>query len=626
MTTKDPGFAETQAQSEPSRGWRLALRHLRWAVRHLRRGTGARSANRTAFFFPSRPALVCALAFAAFAFLLYGQSGQDDTYITYWPARTLAEHGQIWNYNGVRLEQSSSLSLVVILAILYKLLPLSMPTVGFLSSLGFGGLTILLAERVAYRLRIRPSAAVAPVIATVACFGSWATSGMETSLVTASGLWMILELDSLGTHTRWARAWLVPALSVLLFAASRPEAPIIVGGVVVGGLVAMLLRKNGAGENELARSVGQAAKLVSVAGAPVVTLLSFRLIYFHAWLPNPATMKLAGFNASDGFRYLWDCFSSNGFALLALAVLGLISLTARLVGRRQGTVLLAMIAAEMVGHLGFAIISGGDWMTGCRFLAPAIPTIVILGLAAAAPWIRAGSRVSALSLLLATSNLFTSAQFVHAGANDGRPGFLLWAAVTRFHYKVESSLDFSPIELANKIHERDAATLSRFLPIVDRALSQSNRPLWIVTGQAGMMGYHLMSREFGKAKLMDLWSLTTRDLHDCLPRGMVSGTRLGDLIDLERYLMDATDIQKSCGLPPPDIYYNECIDDAGKRMLARFGYRVLYDQLGEVQDIEGSQLLPRRIAACGSFAVREALANALGLGAETDWVWNANPR
>src|SRR5665213_2790297 len=100
------------------------------------RGSSPSEVGWPAFFFPSRPALVCALAFAAFAFLLYGQSGQDDTYITYWPARTLAEHGQIWNYNGVRLEQSSSLSLVVILAILYKLLPLSMPTVGFLSSLG----------------------------------------------------------------------------------------------------------------------------------------------------------------------------------------------------------------------------------------------------------------------------------------------------------------------------------------------------------------------------------------------------------------------------------------------------------------------------------------------------------
>lgn len=625
MTIEDRDFAETPAQPKPSPGWRFTRQRLWRAFRDLRVGTAA-AAKLTSSRLPSRAVLVCALAFAAFAFLLYGQSGQDDTYITYWPARTLAEHGRIWNYNGIRLEQSSSLSLVVVLAILYKLLPLSMPAVGFLSSLGFGVLTILLAERVAYRLGIRPSGAVAPVIATVACFGSWATSGMETTLVTASGLWMILELDSLGTNASWVRASLIPALSVLLFAASRPEAPIIVGSVVAGGMAAMLLARSGAGGYEMVRRVWRAVRLVSVAGVPIVALFGFRLLYFHAWLPNPATMKLAGFNVSDGLWYLWDSFSLNGFVLLALAVFGLLSLAARLAWRRQVTVLTAMIGAEMVGHLGFAVISGGDWMSGCRFLAPAIPTLVILGLAAASPWIRAGSRVWVLSLVVAASNLLTSAQFVRLGANDGRPGFLLRPATARFRHKVESSLELSPIELANKIHERDAATLSRFLPIVDRVIASRDRPIWVVTGQAGMMGYHLMSRYFGKAKLMDLWSLTTRELTDCLPRGMVSGTRLGNLIGLEQYLSIAPDIQKSCGLPPPDLYYNECIDDEGKRMLARHGYRVLYDQRGEVHDIEGSRLLPAGIAACGSFAVREDLANALGLDAETDWVWNANPR
>jgi hypothetical protein len=148
-------------------------------------------------FLPAPWFVFSALAFVVLAFLIYGQSGPDDAYITYWPARTLAEHGRIWNYNGVRLEQSSSLSLVVVLAILYRLTPFSMPVVAFLTSLGFGIVTLWLAERVARRLDLRPSGAVVQVIATVACFGSWATSGMEMSLVAASGLLMILQLDRL---------------------------------------------------------------------------------------------------------------------------------------------------------------------------------------------------------------------------------------------------------------------------------------------------------------------------------------------------------------------------------------------------------------------------------------------
>ena len=79
--------------------------------------------------------LVATLLGLALAICLWGQGGQDDKYITYWPARTLAEHGEILNYNGLRLEQSSSLSLVLLLAAVYRLTPFSMPMLGYLVSL-----------------------------------------------------------------------------------------------------------------------------------------------------------------------------------------------------------------------------------------------------------------------------------------------------------------------------------------------------------------------------------------------------------------------------------------------------------------------------------------------------------
>src|SRR5689334_2064756 len=48
--------------------------------------------------------------------LLYTASGHDDSHITYWAARTLAASGEILNYNGERIEQSSTLLLVLLLA------------------------------------------------------------------------------------------------------------------------------------------------------------------------------------------------------------------------------------------------------------------------------------------------------------------------------------------------------------------------------------------------------------------------------------------------------------------------------------------------------------------------------
>jgi hypothetical protein len=79
-------------------------------------------------------------------------------------------------------------------------------------------------------------------------------------------------------------------------------------------------------------------------------------------------------------------------------------------------------------------------------------------------------------------------------------------------------------------------------------------------------------------------------------------------------------------LPRPDLFYNECLPDGDRQLLAAHGYRVLYNQVGQVRDLEESPLLPAQIDACGYFAVREDLAQRLGLGGEKTVVWKANPR
>src|SRR6185437_14310633 len=68
-----------------------------------------------------RLALICALALgAAIAITQFPASGNDDTHITYWAAHALAEYGRIVNYNGAAIEQSSSLGLVLLLALVER--------------------------------------------------------------------------------------------------------------------------------------------------------------------------------------------------------------------------------------------------------------------------------------------------------------------------------------------------------------------------------------------------------------------------------------------------------------------------------------------------------------------------
>ena len=57
------------------------------------------------------------IALILIGFLFYGPSGHDDSHITYAAAYQLLEHGQILNNNGERVEQSSSLLHVLLLAL-----------------------------------------------------------------------------------------------------------------------------------------------------------------------------------------------------------------------------------------------------------------------------------------------------------------------------------------------------------------------------------------------------------------------------------------------------------------------------------------------------------------------------
>lgn len=72
--------------------------------------------------------------------------------------------------------------------------------------------------------------------------------------------------------------------------------------------------------------------------------------------------------------------------------------------------------------------------------------------------------------------------------------------------------------------------------------------------------------------------------------------------------------------------WNECLSDGDRQLLASHGYRVVYNQVGTVRDIDDNPLLPAQIGACGYFAVREDLAQKLGLGPERVVVWDSDPR
>ena len=557
------------------------------------------------------------------AFLFYTSGGQDDTYITYWPARTLAEHGQILNYNGVRLEQSSSLSFVVALAILYRLTPFSMPTVGFLASMGFGAVALALTARVARAMGLGSPGMTAPLAGTVACFAYWATSGMENTFVAATALWVIAEIAGLdGTSARGWRTWCAMFLSMLAFAASRPEAPVVLACMMLG----LLLSWGAARVRSVRWMSGKSlAAVVGIAAGAVALLVAFRRLYFHAWVPNPASLKTAGFNSAEGLSYLWDSSIQSGVWILGAGVIGLLVLGFHAIRGRSAGPAPALVASLCLAQLAFIVISGGDWMSAGRFLAPAIPALVLAGMAGVASLVRSNGAVVGLSALLIATNLLQQLQFLHKGYGEGRPAWTFRSLGAMFRERFGAH-EFSPIELGNKLHLRDAVTAHHLIPIVRRAEEIRQRPVWMTTGQAGMIAYHAMSASQGRAKLVDLWALTTRDLIDCIPRGERSLGKWGMWHTLQWHLDSLDRLERDCGLPKPDIYFNECISASDKKLLRDKGYVIVFNQTGDMRNSKSQKWFPGSLGACGYIAVTRELARELGLEEiTTDRRWDMNP-
>jgi len=149
--------------------------------------------------------------------------------------------------------------------------------------------------------------------------------------------------------------------AAFLFAAARPEAPLLLVGLVLLAIVlAVVSRRSGAQSawQALAFPVGRAAVAMGVVGL----LFGFRKLYFHAWWPNPALMKVGGFNAQDGALYLWDVGLATGAFPLLLFIAGLAVLVVR---RLRGA---GNATAELVASWGW--LSSHSWCraaaTGCK--------------------------------------------------------------------------------------------------------------------------------------------------------------------------------------------------------------------------------------------------------------------
>jgi hypothetical protein len=507
-------------------------------------------------------------------------AGNDDSHITYWSAHALAKYGAVLNYNGEHIEQSSSLLLVLVLATLNKLLSLPIPATAWVLSILAAAGAVAVAMKLSAGLA-RSAAPLTPLIAATSLpFAYWATSGMEATLVALLGCAVLevlgAEIDA--ERVRPDRKSALGLALMLAFVLVRPETPLVLlctlGGTAAFYAYLALVRRD---LDARARLLATLVRF-GVALGLVLLVAAGRYAVFHAFVPNSAAAKVGGFELSAGATYLYKTFGKTSYLLAVAGVLGA-ALCLREALATKTSSRGPLLVAWTLAMASFVVSSGGDWMPAGRLVAPMLPALSALAAFAVARFAAQSAPAGWAALaLLVFVNVRSELKFGNSRENGSFSGE---AATDGADALVgPAKPDFAFTELGNKAHRRDARLLGVLLDTLTRLAPSPAHPLYVMSGQAGMVPYYAFGQHFGALKFIDLFAITTRDILACVPddkqqRG-IHGVRLDP-----GYIIDHADaMPAACAARRPDIVFS-----TGRfpRYLAERGYENVYQGPRELE-------------------------------------------
>lgn len=524
----------------------------------------------------SRPVVGVIATLSAFAsVLLFGSAGRDDSYITFWEAEQLADHGRLVNINGARIEQSSSLAHVVLLAFLHVVTRAPIPLLGVIVGAVCLIVTICLAAYVADELR--PGAGLPTALACATAFPLmyWSTGGLETLFASVAVLWFAIAVTRAlhpGPHT-WV-TWVSLLASSVLVETVRPDTMIVaacVGVVVViKSLVVsrMYQFKQWAAVFDLRHAWRIAAVVVGVG----VALAAFREAYFHSLLPQPDLAKAGGLSTlSEGAQYLGNVLPWwVSTPLLAGTVAGVVVCVRQ--RRAMGIVATPIVALGVLSDL----FTRGDWMGGARLLVPYLPlaiALAVVGLSGLPALARRPTLALAvlgeLALLVAFVNgaVWLSPTESAAPTNDayaiaadtGAPMWSSWqwpggALPTEPWYTAD-----------NGTRMRDAEFLKLATPILRDLVSAvpTSQQITIASDQAGYVIYTWANDYPHRLRFYDTANVVTKDLESCPG---VQGSRAGEIMTWGNWVLRAG----TCAPPLPDVIFDVGTINSYPALLAHY--------------------------------------------------------
>ncbi len=516
--------------------------------------------NRTHFLSILLAATALLLAQCIF---MYGDTGRDDAFFTYWSAQTLADHGSILNYNWERVEQSSTLLYTLLLAAFHKITPfIAIPTLSLALSLLAGLLTLLASACILHNQKASPASIL--ILAAAPSLVFWSCSGMETLCSTA--LFTVILFFCLQNNlSRKNLLWLT--LATVLAVLNRPETFIV---LLCFGLFSWILQRS----NHL-QWITLLLTIITTAAA----LGIWRHYYFDAWFPQPVTAKSSHdyiLNVLRGINYIVRAGDSITTAGITSA--GLFCWIAALIYRKHPQRLPILISGSLaLAQMAFIIATGGDWMEASRFLLPVLPALLLCLFFFLAPWRILARTAFALMFCVALYDSWHFSQVKSTGLSilDQK------AASQRYIPSTIQSEYYSKAELHTKDALRDIPQLEHLQTLIAQLGSYPEK-LNIASIQMGFIPYHLSKNFPTRLRFIDLRSLSTRDLSECSLTDKFPRTENGIKISYDEFFALLPVLHRQCGIAKPDILYDLGYD-MRQQVLRDNGYVITYREKRSVR-------------------------------------------
>lgn len=174
---------------------------------------------------------------------------------------------------------------------------------------------------------------------------------------------------------------------------------------------------------------------------------------------------------------------------------------------------------------------------------------------------------------------------------------------------------FTWFERRNRYNQRDIPVIRAMDGLVAHLDRRTQRPLVILSGQMGMVPFHIAQRHFGRVRFIDLRGLVERTLTDCRGAREIRRTPLGLALDYSGYFRLLSEEDPSRPLPVPDIIFDACSEC--RYQVRDLGYALVYGQRCSVDCEALSET--RDLRADAFIAVRSDLLEVLE-GWEPEWM------